>query len=106
MDDVMTQEHKSKLVLVAGAVAAVCLVTSLLLLLAKLARARRRRARRSQLDLDTVASELELSGAELQLGDPPASASCQTLLDGQTASKTEFKPKGILKNSKTSENFR
>merc|ERR1712155_248321 len=105
MDDVMTQEHKSKLVLVAGAVAAGCLVTSLLLL-AKLARARRRRARRSQLDLDTVASELELSQAELQLGDTPASASCQTLLDGQTASTTEFKPKGILKNSKTSENFR
>ena len=63
-------------------------------------------SRRTQLDLDTVASELELSGAELQLGDTPASASCQTLLDGQTASKTEFKPKGILKNSKTSENFR
>ena len=66
MDDVMTQEHKSKLVLVAGMVAAVCLVSSLLLLLAKLARARRRRARRTQLDLDTVASELELSQVVLQ----------------------------------------
>ena len=61
MDGVMTQEHKSKLVLVAGAVAALCLVTSLLLLLAKLARARRRRARRSKLALDTAASDRELS---------------------------------------------
>ena len=78
---------------------------------------RSRRSRRNQaLDLDTVSSsELDLS-VDLQLREAgsmeamemeAASSSCQTLLQpSASSSKAEFKPKGILKNSKTSENFR
>ena len=79
-------------------------------------RARRSRSRSQALDLDTVSSsELDLS-VDLQLRDHGGSlevmemesSSCQTLLQPASASssKAEFKPKGILKNSKTSENFR
>ena len=60
-------------------------------------------------------SELDLS-VDLQLRDHGGSlevmemesSSCQTLLQPASASssKADFKPKGILKNSKTSENFR
>ena len=95
----MLQEHKYKLLMFSGLVASICLVSSLIFISIKVYQSywpvsSRRPVGR---DLDTVSSEMELSA------DFSAAASCQTLA---SATRSELKPKGILKNSRTSENFR
>ena len=103
---VLSQEHKSKLLMFSALVVSLFLISTLLIIFVKLYLGHRSRSRpRHQArDLDTVSSELDLS-VDLQLHESAAAASssCQTLL---TSTKSEFKPKGILKNSRTSENFR
>ena len=59
----------------------------------------------SELDL-SVDLQLHEAGSMEAMEMEAASSSCQTLLQPPASNKAEFKPKGILKNSKTSENFR
>ena len=80
-----------------GLVASICLVSSLIFISIKVYQSYWPSRRPLGQDLDTVSSEMELSA------DFSAAASCQTLA---SATRSELKPKGILKNSRTSENFR
>ena len=105
----MIQEHKYKLLMFSGLVAFICLVSSLLFISIKVYQSVWSGSRRpppgleletytdTYTDTYTVSSELELTT------DFSAAASCQTLA---SASRSELKPKGILKKSRTSENFR
>ena len=99
------QEHKYKLLMFSALVASICLVSSLIFISIKIYQSywstTRRRSSRVSLDLDTVSSD-SLSGDVMLQEMETATSSCQTL----ASAKTEFKPKGILKNSRTSENFR
>ena len=101
----MFQEHKYKLLMFSALVASICLVSSLIFISIKIYQSywstTRRRSSRASLDLDTVSSD-SLSGDVMLQEMETATSSCQTL----ASAKTEFKPKGILKNSRTSENFR
>ena len=101
----MIQEHKYKLLMFSGLVAFICLVSSLLFISIKVYQSVWSGSRRpppgleleTYTDTYTVSSELELTT------DFSTAASCQTLA---SASRSELKPKGILKKSRTSENFR
>ena len=94
------QEHKTKLLMFTALVATICLVSSVLAILVRVHRGSS--PSRLTQDLDTVSSELSVDLQLHELGSVSA-ASCQTLLPHRPE---PFKPKGILKNSKTSENFR
>ena len=101
------QEHKYKLLMFSALVASICLVSSLIFISTKIYQSywssARRRSSRVSLDLDTVSSSNESLTTDFRLREAEtATSSCQTL----ASAKTEFKPKGILKNSRTSENFR
>ena len=105
------QEHKSKLLMFTALVTIISIISSIMCIIVKVVQVTRARSRPHHPALDTVSSDLELSvdlqlvhQSDHQLLDSAAavsSSSCQTLL-----AKSEFKPKGILKNSRTSENFR
>lgn len=108
IDSLCCQEHKSKLLVFTALLATICFMSSLLAIMVKAChRSRSRSMIPTGRDLDTVSSDLDLS-VDLQLHEmTSATTSCQTLLPSASSStKVEFKPKGILKNSKTSENFR
>ena len=103
----MFQEHKYKLLMFSALVASICLVSSLIFISIKVYQSywstARRRSSRASLDLDNVSSSNESLSGDFRLREAEtATSSCQTL----ASAKAEFKPKGILKNSRTSENFR
>ena len=111
------QEHKYKLLMFSGLVASICLVSSLLCISVKVYQSywpssrpgrSHQQSSRASLDLDTVSSEMELS-ADFTMQDSQDSQDCKAPSSCQTftsATRSELKPKGILKNSRTSENFR